>query len=37
MKHLTVPPRNSPTWVMIGGVVMVLCTFGFVLTLSGLF
>lgn len=36
MKHFTVPPRNF-LMVMIGGIVMVLCTFGFVLTLSGLF
>jgi hypothetical protein len=35
MRHLEVPPPNSPTWVMIASIGMVLCVFGFVL--SGLF
>ena len=34
MRHLEVPPPNSPTWVMIASIGMVL--FGFVLTQSGL-
>lgn len=32
MKQPAVPPPNSPTWVMIGGIVMVLCAFGFVVS-----
>jgi hypothetical protein len=36
MRHLEVPPPNSPTWVMIASIGMVLCVLGFVLTQSGL-
>jgi hypothetical protein len=33
MKQPAVPPPNSPTWVMIGGIIMVLCAFGFVVSI----
>ena len=33
MKQPAVPPPSSPTWVMIGGIVMVLCAFGFVVSI----
>ena len=36
MNQQTVPPPNSPTWIMIGSIIMVLCAFGFILSLSGL-
>jgi hypothetical protein len=36
MKHYVVPPPISPTWVMIASIIMVLCAFGFILSLSGL-
>jgi hypothetical protein len=36
MNQQTVPLPNSPTWIMIGSIIMVLCAFGFILSLSGL-
>jgi hypothetical protein len=36
MNQQTVPPPNSPIWVMIGSIIMVLGAFGFILSLGGL-
>jgi hypothetical protein len=36
MSQQTVPPPNSPIWVMIGSIIVVLCAFGFIVSLSGL-
>jgi hypothetical protein len=36
MKHYVLPPPTSPTWVLIASIIMVLCAFGFILSLSGL-
>jgi ABC-type dipeptide/oligopeptide/nickel transport system permease subunit len=36
MRQRNLTPAKSPTWVIISGIVMVICIFGFILTLSGL-